>query len=62
MKNLQVKQGDTHNNAFDVELAKLATIIASDIDTANSITILRLPTFTLLDIKSYLHSVITQLA
>lgn len=61
MKNLHVEQGETNKNVLDLDLTKLATIIASDVVTANPITILRLSPFTPLDIKSYLHSIIIQL-
>ena len=41
-------------------MTKLGTVIASDITTINPITTLHLPSFTPLDIKSYLHSSNTQ--
>ena len=52
---------DEHNNALDVDLTKLVTVITSTVATTNPITTLRLPPFTPLDIKSLLHSIITHL-
>ena len=52
---------DEHNDALDVNLTKLVTVITSTVATKKSITTLRLPPFTPLYIKYWLHSIITQL-
>ena len=61
IKNINAEQVETNKNAFDLDLTKLATIIASAVATSNPITTPSLPPFSSLDIKSYLHSIITQL-
>lgn len=61
MKNFKVRQGK-HNNAFDLDLIKITTVIASAVTTANSLTTLHISSFTSFDIKLSIHSIITQLA
>ena len=59
MQNVNVEERETNKNAFDLDSTKLATVIASAVNLANPITILRIPPFNLLDIKSYLYFIIT---
>ena len=51
----------TNININNFDLTKLIAVIASTIATASPIIILDIPSFTHLDIKSYFHSIITQL-
>ena len=58
IQNLNVEQGEKYNG-FDLDLTKLATVIAGSVVTANPIASLCLPPFTPLDIKYCLHFIIT---
>ena len=50
------------NSSTDLDITTLTTVIASAIANANPIKTLHLPPFTSLNIKSWLHSIITQLS
>ena len=51
-----------NNNIMDLNITKLATVIASAVATANPTKTLRLSPFTPSDIKSWLYSITTQLS